>query len=211
MDIIPIIISSLIFAISVTGIVLIIFNKRFLLSNAEKVHSIISIIACGGGLITATIVVYSFLQTNEAFILSQRPQLLIQVISVQEKINNKDTVPVSWIRYENITQNMFNDLTISLTIRSKDKIVDLSYLFIENMQMIGKDSRRRKFYPLEEIANKGINLNEETAQGNIVYFDVKYEFTFCGKREKVLAQNYQWNSKSQVWDIIIGSWLDRME
>ncbi len=164
----------------------------------EVVSSLIAVIASLGALISATFVVASYLQTNKAYVESQRPHLLILVESLK---HNESGQPMSRILYHNITNNRFNDLTISVRIESDNKAYDLSHLFRKNMTMIGQDRRQRSFKPVEELSKAGLNLQETSSSGKEVKLMVGYEYTFNGVVDKVNAQQYRWNAGDQQWEI----------
>lgn len=164
----------------------------------EVVSSLIAVIASLGALVSATFVVASYLQTNKAYVESQRPHLLILV----ESLKNSDSgEPISRIHYHNITNNRFKDLTISLKVESDNRTYDLSHLFRKCMTMIGQDRRQRSFKPVEELGKAGLNLQETSSSGKEVKLMVGYEYTFNGVVDIVNAQQYRWDASSQMWEI----------
>jgi hypothetical protein len=168
------------------------------LRSSEVVSSLIAVIATLGALISATFVVASYLQTNKAYVESQRPHLLT---FVENKKYEESGEPLSIIHYHNITNNRFNDLTISVKVESGNRIYDLSYFFRKNMAMIGQDRRQRSFKPAEELIKAGLNLQETSSSGKEVKLIVGYGYTFNGVVDNVNAQQYRWDAIDQLWEI----------
>lgn len=164
----------------------------------EVVSSLIAVIASLGALVSATFVVASYLQTNKAYVESQRPHLWIWVESIK---NNESSEPISRINYHNITNNRFNDLTISVRVESDNRTYDLSHLFRKRMVMIGQDRRQRSFKPVEELSKVGLDLQETSSSGKEVKLTVGYEYTFNGVVDIVNAQQYRWDAGGQRWEI----------
>ena len=164
----------------------------------EVVSSLIAVIASLGALVSATFVVASYLQTNKAYVESQRPHLLILVESLK---NNESGEPLSRIHYHNITNNRFNDLTISVRVESDNKTYDLSHLFRKRMAMIGQDRRQRSFKPVKELSKAGLDLQETSTSGKEVKLMIGYEYTFNGIVDIVNAQQYRWDAGGQRWEI----------
>ena len=77
---VPIVITIFIVILSIVASSWIILSTTLQLNHAELINSLIAIFACMGGLISATFIVYSYIQTNKTFIHSQKPFLLIQVV-----------------------------------------------------------------------------------------------------------------------------------
>ncbi|MCX6717232.1 MAG: hypothetical protein NTU76_00965 [Candidatus Taylorbacteria bacterium] len=175
-----------------------IFSNKFILSDSERLQLEVNSFIAYSAVISAIIVVSSYIKTNEAFILGKKPALLVQIVS--RKIPDKD-YQETVIHYENITINSFEDLTFELEVSTKNKCVNLDNLFREKMNMPGKDSRERIFDPVEELKNKSFDLLKE-AQNNNITLSVNYKFTFLGKEEVVLAQKYNWDKKSNGWNIL---------
>jgi len=168
------------------------------LKPSEVVSSLIAVIASLGALVSATFVVASYLQTNKAYVESQRPHLLTLVESRKYDVSGE---PLSIIHYHNITNNRFNDLTIHIKAESDNRVYDLSYLFRQNMAMIGQDRRQRSFKPVEELSKAGLNLQETSSSGKEVKLMVGYEYTFNGVVDKVNVQQYRWDAGTQLWEI----------
>ena len=168
------------------------------LEDAELVSSIIAIAASVGALVSATFVIFSYLQTNRAFIESQRPQLLIVLDNKYESGTN---MPVSFIHYHNITNNKFDDLTIKLTVTVNDTEYSLDHLFRPNMTMIGQDRRQRRFEPYGELANVGVDMPTQAELGSKIELAIIYEYTFDRKADWVHAQKYEWEANSKRWEI----------
>lgn len=164
----------------------------------EMVTALIAVIASLGALVSATFVVASYLQTNKAYIESQRPHLLILVKSLK---HNESGQPVSRIHYDNITNNRFNDLTITVSVDAENRIYDLSHLFRSKMTMIGRDQRQRSFNPIEELTKLGLDLQGTARSGKEVKLRVGYKYTFNGVEDVVNAQEYRWDAGDQQWSI----------
>lgn len=164
----------------------------------EMVTALIAVIASLGALVSATFVVASYLQTNKAYIESQRPHLLILVKSLK---HNESGQPVSRIHYHNITNNRFNDLTITVSVDAENRTYDLSHLFRSKMTMIGRDQRQRSFNPIEELTKLGLDLQGTARSGKEVKLRVGYKYTFNGVEDVVNAQEYRWDAGDQQWSI----------
>ncbi|KPQ23352.1 MAG: hypothetical protein HLUCCA13_13870 [Halomonas sp. HL-48] len=160
--------------------------------------SIIAIAASVGALVSATFVIFSYLQTNRAFIESQRPQLLIVL---DNRYESGTSIPVSFIHYQNITNNKFDDLTIKLTVTVSGTKYSLDHLFRPNMTMIGQDRRQRRFEPYDELANVGVDMPTQEGLGSKIELAIIYEYTFYHKSDRVRAQKYEWDSNSKRWEI----------
>ena len=187
----PIIIA---FTLFLCAIIASIFIFSAVLSNKEIIDALVAVFASLGALISATFVIYSYLQTNKAFVEAQRPHLLIQVVK------DPKTGEIL-ILYRNITNNRFNDLTISLTVTAINLKFDLSYLFRKKMVMIGQDNRHRIFSPIEELKKHGLDLQEVASGGNEILLSVNYAYTFNSETDFVQAQKYKWDTKNEAWEI----------
>jgi len=173
-------------------------SKSLDLDDAELVSSIVAIAASIGALVSATFVIFSYLQTNRAFIEAQRPQLLILV---DNKYENGTNLPVSFIHYQNITHNKFDDLTIRLEFTVDGTKYSLDHLFRSDMTMIGQDRRQRNFKTYDELANVGVDMPTHESLGSRMELDITYEYTFDRKLDRVHAQKYEWNGNSKRWEI----------
>ncbi|OEE73658.1 hypothetical protein A1QQ_16975 [Vibrio ordalii FF-167] len=114
---------------------------------------------------------------------------------------NQHNQPRSTLQYRNVTQNRFNDLTIDIKVMAANRTYSLSELFRSNMAMIGYDQRQRTFDPIQELNNRGLNLQQVAGQGNEVSLEVSYSYTFNGVKDSVLAQMYRWNLARNEWEI----------
>lgn len=199
----PIIISALLIIAAVVISSYLLKSPQLALNDAQLVSSLITLFACLGALISATFVVYSYLQTNSIFLLGQRPSLLVQIVSehLQASPQAQSPVPFTFIHYTNTTLNEFNDLTISLKLKLSNREVDLSDLFKPRMFMAGHDKRHRRFETLAFLSSRGIDINEETASGNQVTLFPSYTFTFNNKLEERKGPEYKWNSGIQHWEL----------
>jgi hypothetical protein len=173
------------------------------LTDADLVNAHIAIAACLGAFVSATFVVFSFLQTNKAHIESHRPHLLLQIENLQARENDESgrLIPMSMIHYRNITNNRFNDLTIIVVVTAVNRRFDLSDMFRKEMTMIGLDARQRTFNPLVELRNRGLELQDVAGEGNEVQLTIDYRHTFNGEEDYVNAQSYRWDAKRQEWAI----------
>ncbi len=184
--------------IALFGIYLILFSEQITLNDSEVVTALIALLGTFGALISATFVVASYIQTNNAYIESQRPHLLVLV----ENLNERETgTPVSCINYHNITNNRFTDLTITVVLEAENREVNLGHLFRPNMTMIGKDQRQRSFKILDEAINRGLDIEGIATSGREVKLLIGYEYTFNNVKEHVDAQEYIWNANLSGWQI----------
>lgn len=199
----PVILSSILFLIVICIFIFIIKSKHFQLTNNEILKNSISLFTCLGGLISVIFVIYSYIQTNQAFVESFRPSLLIQVVSDQLKKNQQDntTLPFTFIHYENTSSNEFTDLSIQLLVRVANREIDISDLFNEKMFMASKDQRNRRFETLSFLAARGIDINKETISGNQVMFITGYTYTFNNNIERRKGPEYKWNAGIKCWEI----------
>ena len=152
----PLFITCVLVLAAVLASLFISFSTSIELTDPELINAHLAIFACLGAFVSATFVIFSYLQTNRAFVESQRPHLLIQVQSfrARESATSDRTIPMSRIEYRNITNNRFTDLTISPMVSADNQTFDLSGLFREKMTMIGLDFRQRTFNPVEELRNR---------------------------------------------------------
>lgn len=90
------------------------------LADSETIQAQIGTFATYGALVSAAFVVYGYLQTNSAFVESQRPQLYIRVESlrVQDDAIFTQTDAAILMSYKNITANQFSDLTLAIRVDS---------------------------------------------------------------------------------------------
>lgn len=176
----------------------IVYCDTFGLKPNEIVSALIAVVASLGALVSATFLVASYLQTNKAYIESQRPHLLILVESLRHKDSGH---PVSRIHYHNITNNRFNDLTVTVSVDSGNRTYDLSHLFRSNMTMIGQDRRQRSFKPIEELGKLGLDLQQTASSGKEVKLRIGYKYTFNGHEDVVNAQEYRWDADEKQWQI----------
>ena len=171
------------------------------LSNSEVIQAQIGIFATYGALVSAAFVVYSYLQTNSAFIESQRPQLYIRVesIRVRENATATETEPGTRIHYKNTTANQFSDLTIGIKVEAAGKVCDLGDQFQPCMVMIGHDQRQKWFKTLQALKEKGCDLPALAASAPDVYLKLCYSFTHARERKVVPCQDYKWDWKLEQW------------
>ena len=195
---IPILISILLVVVSIAAVC---WVSKSGLTPSERVTATISIAACLGALVSATFVVYSYLQTNAAYVESKRPQLLVQVLNFHEQLEGK-IIDVTIIRYKNITNNRFKDLNINVSVTGQNREFDLSSLFTPRMVMVGQDQRDRTFMPQAELQSRGLNIDAVASQGNQVLLKILYEYTYQGITDVVNVQDYAWNATKREWHIV---------
>jgi hypothetical protein len=173
------------------------------LTKAQLVERLIQLAATAGAFISATFVVWSYLQTNQAFALSQKPALLLFVTNqkVPRSLTNQEVVHVTLIGYHNTTGNSFYDLTIRPAVTIANRTVDLNDLFTPRMYMAGRDQRQRQFVTMDELGSRGLDLNGMTERGNEAILSLSYVFTFLGRSETVRVQEYKWERDKQVWSV----------
>jgi hypothetical protein len=156
-----------------------------------------------GGFISAAFVVYSYVQTNKAFMDSKKPSLLIQVKSEHLPPGPQQLpIPFTFIHYKNTSLNEFTDLTIRLTVELGSRTIDISDLFSPKMFMAAHDVRDRKFETVTFFAERGIDINTQAQSGNPVILSTGYQFSFNKRPEKREGPNYKWNPQIQHWEII---------
>lgn len=201
---VPIVITIFIVILSILASSWVILSTTLQLNHAELINSLIAIFACMGGLISATFIVYSYIQTNKAFIHSQRPFLLIQVVCKDLAPNpqSQTLVPYTFIHYINTSGNEFNDLTMVIKIRVGGREMDISDLFTPKMFMAARDRRHRKFDTLSFLSQRGIDINSEAIAGNPVILSTGYKFSFSNKPEVRKGPEYKWNPQIQHWEIV---------
>ena len=200
---VPTIITAILIVAGASTTVYLIKSTGLSLDDAQLVSSLIALFACLGALISATFVVYSYIQTNRAFLLGQKPFLLIQVKSehLQPNPQTQGVVPFTFIDYTNTSQNEFNDLTLFVKLRVANRDVDISDLFKPKMFMAAHDQRHRRFETLSFLSERGIDINNETASGNQVILSTHYTFTFNNKLEERKGPEYKWNGQIQHWEL----------
>ena len=206
----PVIISIILLIAAMVSSWLILSSTAIKLNDFELITSLLAIFACASGLIAAVFVAYSYVYTNYAFILSQRPSLLIWVKSEHRAVSPQDNtvvpnntvVPITFIYYQNTTGNSFYDLTLIVKVQAGNRITDISDLFKPNMYMAGHDSRNRWFDTIKLLKERRVDINSETAAGNSVTLSIGYSHTFNRKLETIAVQEYKWNPQIQHWEIV---------
>jgi len=171
------------------------FLEQYDLTDAESLQFHVSVVAIAIASISASFPIFSYWNKSEAFILSQKPQLLVQVL------NTKGDYNLTIFRYENFTTNAFEDLTLIINVTTLSKEISLSDLFSKEMYMSGRDSRERKFYSIKELKDRNFDLTKEMLAGNEIRLNVKYSFTFLGEKQLILSQQYKWVDK-QGWNLL---------
>lgn len=199
----PTIVTIFLVVLSVAASGWLISSTTLQFTHAELVSSLIAIFACMGGLISATFVVYSYVQTNKAFIDSKKPSLLIQVKSEHQSPGpQQPPIPFTFIHYKNTSPNEFTDLTIRLKVEVGSRTIDISDLFSPKMFMAAHDPRNRRFETVTFFAIRGIDINAEAQSGNPVILSTGYQFSFNKRLEEREGPNYKWNPQIQHWEII---------
>ncbi len=173
------------------------------LTSAQRVEYLILLATAAGAFISATFIVWSYLQTNQAFVLSQKPALLLFVnnLKLPRSQTNPEVVHVTQVAYHNITANSFYDLTIQLSVTIANRTVDLSDLFTPRMYMAGRDQRQRQFVTMDELGPRGMDLNAMTERGNEAVLSLRYTFMFLRRPEVVQVQEYKWERDKQCWSV----------
>jgi len=200
---VPSIISIFLSIVSIAAIFVIKTSTSLQLSDGEMVNSIIAISACLGGLISATFVVYGYIQTNKAFLFSLKPSLLIRVVS-EHLPNSQQTkqVPYTFIHYANTSNNEFVNLTMEIKLKIGTREIDLSDLFKPKMSMAAQDTRQNRIETFDILGQRGIDINREVQAGNAAILKTGYRFTFNGKEEKRAGAEYKWNAGISHWEIL---------
>ena len=169
----------------------------------DKASNVIALWATVAAFISAAFVIQSYIQTNLAFVLSQKPHLRIKVENLKPKKSEQDPTLVHMTRilYANLTINPFEDLTIHVKVSNSKTSADLSDLFTPKMFMAGSDERQRSFITREELLAHGFEIESEFTSKDIPKLSISYNFTFNGRPEHVSIQQYIWNVESKEWNI----------
>ena len=170
---------------------------------AAKASTLVSLWACVAAFISAAFVIRSYLHTNRAFVLSQKPHLRIWVQNMTAKTSEQDPtlVHMTAIHYENMTLNPFLDLTIGVMIRNSKVAVDLGDLFKPRMFMSGRDQRQRTFQTKKELLNRGFELSSQSATQDPPLLCISYNFTFDKRAESIEIQKYSWDASRNQWTL----------
>lgn len=166
------------------------------LNAADIASNIIQIWICVGAFISTVFVVFSYIQTNRVFVLSQMPHLLLFVneLDVARSQDNKELVHMTVINYVNNSNNPFYDLSLFIKITTQSTIVDLSDLFAKTMYMAAHDSRQRNFVTIDELKRRGFDLTAVVAQNQQIILTLAYKFTFNNAIEEIKVQEYFWDT-----------------
>ena len=200
---VPLIIVGLLVTIAVAAGWYVATSEVLCLKGPILVNAEIAIVASLGAAISATLVIYSYLRTNEAFVESRRPQLLLQVHNLHANVQDQpnQTIPMTRVFYRNITTNMFKDLTINVSVTTQNRTVSLNDLFTSNMMMVGTDERQRNFNTFQELGNRGLEIPNIAQQGNDVILDIGYSYTFNKEFDDIQVNSYRWDPASMEWHI----------
>lgn len=172
---------------------LFIIFPHFFLEKNVLINVLIQLWIFITALISATIVIASYIHTNNVFVLSQKPHLLIKVIS--------DSYKETCINYINTSPNPFYDLTICIFIYIDRKKINLSDLFHKKMYMASQDNRIRRFNFINELKERGIKVDNFQMKKKIK-LTIFYSYTFNNRKELVQVQEYKYNLQNSVWEII---------
>ena len=199
---VPICITVLVILVSIAAGIYITSNMKTL-TDHEKIQNLIALVLGATGVVSATYIVYSYVQTNWAFVLSQKPTLLVQVESsfATDQQSPQIQHPLTRIHYRDTSPNSFNNLTFDMQVRKDRKSVNISDLFKKKMRLPAHDTRQRTFRTVEELSRKGLEIEKEAASGNSVFLVIQYSYTFDRRIENVIAQEYRWNQDLRQWQI----------
>ena len=199
----PVIISVFILVAWVAASWFLLTSAGLGLTNAELVENLILLATAAGAFVSTTFVVWSYVQTHSAFVLSQKPALLLFVnnLKVQRSPANPEIVHMTQVAYRNTTLNSFYDLTLKLSVTVSNRTIDLSDLFTPRMYMAGRDERQRQFVTVDELSSRGLDLNAVAERGNEAILSLRYEFTFLGHVEVITVQYYKWERDKQLWSL----------
>jgi hypothetical protein len=201
---IPTKISSFLIVLGLFGSSFILLQDTESLRLNEKISNHIALWAGVAAFISAAYVIASYLQTNYAFILSQRPHLRIRVENVMARISEQDhtLVHMTRILYENLTINPFEDLTIKVKVHNSKTVADISDLFSPKMFMAGHDARQRNFCTRTEILARGFEIESQFVASDPPKLSISYEFTFSQEVQQINIQQYAWDVTRKEWTIV---------
>lgn len=201
----PIIISIIVLALGVAGGLYITLSDSMELCDKDLVSTLIQLSMAVAASISVAFIIYSYVITNQAFVLSQMPRLLLQAIggwvSVANGSGNSSNVHMTRIHYENRTNNAFDDLSIIVTIRSDGSIIDLGGLFSSKMYMSGGDIRDRRFNTHKELLDRGFDLVNAVRDARQVFMLLEYTHSFASENIRQKVQEYVWNTNDSSWSI----------
>lgn len=167
------------------------------LNYADKISNIILLSTCVIGVLSILLLIYSNLIVQAGYMKTIEPALLLCVVN-----NNNPQCPTT-IVYNNVTDNIFDDLTINCLIRCGSEIIDYSHLFSKQMYIGPRDQRIRNFNFINDLKqNHGINVvNQVVHSGNDIILDISFSYTFINKLVIRKVQNYKYNIDTVTWDI----------
>jgi hypothetical protein len=138
--------------------------------------------------------------TSQAFILSQKPHLLL--VAVDQYVDKEnEKVHFTRIHYANKSTNPFYDLTIKIKVSTPNTTVDLSNLFAKNMYMAAHDARDRNFETKYELRKRGFDIDAAATSGQDIMLSLGYNYSFGRTLERIEVQDYIWESTKQKWSI----------
>ena len=200
--IIPYLISIFLIFIGVGVTLVLLFYIDQSRINSGLIDNIIQIWICVGALISVIFVLSSYIQTNRAFVLSNKPFLLLLVTN---EYKEEDFVSVhnTVIQYKNNSSNPFYDLSISVVVVSNSTFINLSELFSEKMYMSPGDCRFRRFSTIEELNKRGFDLVSESGAKRPITLSLSYQYTYNNRFERIKVQDYIWdtNLEKPQWSI----------
>ena len=176
------------------GVTLFVLNTKI---KSDVVSNIIQIWMCVAALISVVFVISSYIQTNQAFIASQKPHLLL--IARGGPNQNNPTMHMTQIHYENKSNNPFYDLNILVRVSTQNTLVDLSNLFSPNMYMAVHDVRDRTFDTRLELSQRGFDIDAAVKANQTIILSLVYTFLFNNKKESIKVQEYIWQNGN--WSI----------
>lgn len=176
------------------GVTLFVLNTKI---KSDIVSNIIQIWMCVAALISVVFVISSYIQTNQAFIASQRPHLLL--IARGGPNQNNPAMHMTQIHYENKSNNPFYDLNILVRVSTQNTLVDLGNLFSPNMYMAVHDVRDRNFDTRLELSQRGFDIGAAVRANQTIILSLVYTFLFNNKKESIKVQEYIWQNGN--WSI----------
>jgi len=199
----PIIITIVLIVLATIFSIWLINSDSLKLTDAEVISNLILVSASLGAFISATFVIWSYIHTNAAFILSQKPALLLFInnLNVKRTDDDPEIVHMTQVIYRNTTNNTFYDLTIKVVLQIANRTIDLSDLFTEKMYMAGYDERQRQEVTVDILNERGVNLLEQASNGHEALLTLSYQFTFNNNLENIEVQKYRWETDKGLWSV----------
>jgi len=152
----------------------------------DIVTNVIQIWICVASFVSVTFIIASYIHTNNAFLISQKPYLLLQVIN-----GNMNNNHVTIIRYHNPSSNPFYDLSLFVKVYTSDQTIDLGYLFLSKMYMASYDERTRNFFTFETLTKHDFDIDHVISQKQEIILSLSYGFTFNNEKITIHVQEYK--------------------